>query len=254
MNLIFFKKKYSFKKRHKHKHKFKLKFFKKRIDIYLILFKKKTYFNFFRKRLYLFKYYHRLAKVFLKKFFKNFKKKKFFWNKIKFFNNKNLILKKSIHKYFYKKKIKKRNRKIRFLRRYRYYIIKNATYFFSINFSIKTYKLFFKKFENLNNHNFFHLFFFNIYNTMILSKLFFNKHFLFKFFDKQGVYINGILCKNIRYLLNFSNLNFIQIVWCNSFFHYFFFGINIFYLKKHFLKKFVDFFFLEELFKKKIIK
>ena len=76
VNLIFFKKKYIFKKRYKNKHKFK--FFKKRIDFYLILFKKKTYFNFFKKRLYLFKYYYRLAKTFLRKFLKNFKKKNFF--------------------------------------------------------------------------------------------------------------------------------------------------------------------------------
>merc|ERR1712226_263637 len=103
MNLLFIKKKYSFKKRYKNKRKHKFKFFKKRVDFYLILFKKKTYFNFFRKRLYLFKYYYRLARVFLRKFLKNFKKKNYFWNKIKFFNNKNLVLKRIVFKYFYKK-------------------------------------------------------------------------------------------------------------------------------------------------------
>ena len=209
MHLIFFKKKYINKRRYKNKHVFK--FSKKKIDFYFILFKKKTYFNFFRKRLYLFKYYYRLSRVFLRKFFKRFCKKNFYFNKKSFFKIKNTYLKKVVFKYFCKKKKKKRNRRINFLRRYRYFIIKNTAYFLNINFSIKTYKLFFKKYESYNNHDFFYIFFFNIYNIIILSKVFFNKNFLVKFFKQHGVFINGLLCKNIRYILNLSKMNFIQI-------------------------------------------
>ena len=209
MHLIFFEKKYVTKRRYKNKHFFK--FFKKRVDTYLFLHKKNVYFNFFKKRLYLFKYYYRLTKVFLRKFLKNFNKKKFYLQKSKFFENKGLILKKWVYKFFYKNNTRKKNRKVNFLRRYKHFIIKNASYFFNYNFSIKTYKIFFKKFINFRNYNFFSIFFFNIYNIIMLSKFFFNKHFLVKFFNNQGVHINGILCKNIFFLLNFSNLNYIQI-------------------------------------------
>ena len=235
MHLIFFEKKYVTKKRYKNKHFFK--FLKKKNDFYLLLFKKKTYFNFFKKRLFLFKYYRRLARVFFRRFLKTFSKKKFFLQKNKLFKNEPLVIKKSIQKIFYKINLKKRNRKINFLRRYKYFIIKNASYFFNFNFSIKNYKLFFKKFKNFRNYNFFSIFFFNIYNIVMLSKLFFNKHFLVNFFKNQGVYVNGVLCRNIFFLVDFSKINFLQIIWSKSFFRYFINWYRHFLFKKTFFKR-----------------